>query len=106
MPEASGRKIPEGATICFPLGDIVLPFSDTLQLGSDPSLRDMREVVRASAFAGLSELVAQLGGDLKQIAAEAHVPMPNFERPDEFISSRNLNLLLAAAATKTGHPDL
>ncbi|HEY7799857.1 MAG TPA: AraC family transcriptional regulator ligand-binding domain-containing protein, partial [Hyphomonadaceae bacterium] len=32
--------------------------------------------------------------------------LPQFERPDEFVSSRNLNLLLNAAAAATHHPDL
>jgi AraC-like DNA-binding protein len=66
----------------------------------------MREVVRASAYAGLVDLVKSLGGDLGRIAAAAGIPLPKFERPDELISSRNLSLILNAAAEATHHPDL
>ena len=66
----------------------------------------MREVVRASAYAGFVELVCQLGGDVGKIAATAGIALPKFERPDEFISSRNLSLLLNAAAEATHHLDL
>lgn len=66
----------------------------------------MREVVRASAYAGFVELVKTLGGDVKQIAAERHLATPRFERPDEFISSRELNLLVTACAESTGRSDL
>jgi AraC-like DNA-binding protein len=66
----------------------------------------MREVVRASAYAGFVELVSKLGCDVGKIAAGAGISLPKFERPDEFISSRNLSLLLNAAAEATHHPDL
>jgi AraC-like DNA-binding protein len=66
----------------------------------------MREVVRASAYAGFADLVTQLGGDVRKIGAAAGIPLPDFEHPDEFISSRDLNLLLNAAAEATRHPDL
>jgi AraC-like DNA-binding protein len=65
----------------------------------------MREVVRASAYAGFVDLVNQFGGDTTRIAAAAGVALPHFERPDEFISSRNLNLLLDSAARLTKRPD-
>jgi AraC-like DNA-binding protein len=66
----------------------------------------MREIVRASAYAGFVELVSRLGGDVAKIAAGAGITLPRFEHPDEFVSSRNLNLLLNAAAEATHHPDL
>lgn len=66
----------------------------------------MREIVRASAYAGFVELLKTLGADVGKIAAAASVPLPKFDRPDEFISSRNLCLLLNAAAEATQHADL
>ena len=66
----------------------------------------MREVVRASAYAGFVDLVGQLGGDVRKIGAAAGIPLPKFEHPDELISSRDLNLLLNAAAEATHHSDL
>jgi AraC-like DNA-binding protein len=66
----------------------------------------MREVVRASAYAGLVDLVKSLGGDLGKIANAAGIPLPKFERPDELISSRSLSLLLNAAAEATHQHDL
>jgi AraC-like DNA-binding protein len=66
----------------------------------------MREVVRASAYTGFVDLVRELGGDVKRIAAERHLATPKFERPDEFISSRELNLLVTACAESIGRLDL
>lgn len=66
----------------------------------------MRETIRASAYAGLVDLVGSLGGDIGRIAAKAGLRLPRFERPDDFISSRNLNLLLNAAAITLDRPDL
>ncbi len=66
----------------------------------------MREVVRASAYAGLVELARSLGGDVRKIAAERNLTLPKFERPDQLICSRELNLLVTACAEATGHSDL
>jgi AraC-like DNA-binding protein len=65
----------------------------------------MREIVRASAWAGFRELVKELGGDADEILAAAHVDTPALSNPDRYMPLRAYIDTLEIAAERLGRRD-
>ncbi len=65
----------------------------------------MREIVRASAWIGFRELVAELGGDADELLAAAHVDPASLAEPDRYLPLRNVLDGLEIAAQRLGRPD-
>ena len=65
----------------------------------------MREIIRASAWTGFSELVTELGGDPDAILAAAHVDKAALADPDRYMPLRALIECQAIAAERLGRKD-
>jgi AraC-like DNA-binding protein len=65
----------------------------------------MREIIRADAWRGIRELIAELGGEPHEILAAAHVDVASLEYPDRYLSLRSFMATLEIAAERLGRPD-
>jgi AraC-like DNA-binding protein len=65
----------------------------------------MREIIRASAWAGFSELVTELGGDPATILAAAHVDPASLTDPERYLPLRAFIDCQSIAAEKLGRRD-
>jgi AraC-like DNA-binding protein len=65
----------------------------------------MREIVRASAWGGFRETVEDLGGDVAEILAAAHVDVASLEDPERYMPLRALVDSLEIAAERLGRRD-
>jgi AraC-like DNA-binding protein len=65
----------------------------------------MREIVRANAWGGFKELVAELGGDADEILAAAHVDAAALADPDRYLPLRSLIDTQEIAAERLGRRD-
>jgi len=62
-------------------------------------------VIRGTALTNFHELVAELGGDSRELATAAHVPYGDIGRPDRFVSLPNGAQMLEDAAAALRTPD-
>ncbi|HEX5007561.1 MAG TPA: AraC family transcriptional regulator ligand-binding domain-containing protein, partial [Hyphomonadaceae bacterium] len=65
----------------------------------------MREIVRASAWAGFRELVEEFGGDADDILAAAHVDVAALANSERYMPLKALIDSQAIAAERLGRPD-
>ncbi|MBI1359935.1 MAG: helix-turn-helix domain-containing protein [Alphaproteobacteria bacterium] len=65
----------------------------------------MREIIRAQAWTGFRELVAELGGDSAEILAAARIDPVSLSEPDRYLPLRAYLDSLEIAADRLGRPD-
>lgn len=65
----------------------------------------MREIIRAGAWIGFSDLVRELGGDPASILAAARIDPASLEQPDRYLPLRAFLECQEIAASRLGRPD-